>query len=171
MSASAANLLINSEFDTDLSSWTVTTAGTGAATFDASFGSPANGSALLNAPLANDRVTLSQCVAITAQSIDLIGRSFTGSSTGTAYTDLFITAFDQTGCAGAALETQSTTTSGFPSWQERTLPNHPLPVGTLSVLVSFFVDAGDSSASVWFDHVLFGPAGTVPVTLQSFEID
>ncbi|GAA0707673.1 hypothetical protein [Dokdonella soli] len=47
-----------------------------------------------------------------------------------------------------------------------------LPVGTVSVSVSVYVQAAaGGSADYLFDDIRFGPSGTVPVELQSFDIE
>lgn len=40
----------------------------------------------------------------------------------------------------------------------RLLSNHPLPDMTESVRVSFFIDSGNTSEQVHFDHILFADA-------------
>jgi hypothetical protein len=72
---------------------------------------------------------------------------------------LQIESFDAVGCSGALLETQATTIQAdYFSWLMRLLSNHPLPDMTESVRVSFFIDSGNTSEQVHFDHILFADA-------------
>ena len=177
--AQANNLVVNSDFSGGLAGWTVTSnSGTATATYDASIGSPANGSAKLSTPvgdLPTAKVTISQCVAITAQGIDFRGRYRTDQSTGGAQASFGFQAFNAAGCSGTVLlDTAPVATVYPPNWTEKQFNNFPLPAGTQSVLISASFLKGDPvdfAPTAHIDHVLLGPTGTTPVELQLFTVD
>ena len=57
-------------------------------------------------------------------------------------------------------------------WMQASATGVALPEGTQSVAVVFDIapDTTFGSAEGSLDHVMFGPAGTTPVRLQSFDV-
>lgn len=153
-SAAASNLLTNSDFDVDFSGWTVDITGVDATATIDSFANPPPGSAHLDAPNPGSRVAVSQCVTLAAPlNVDLIANTYTDSSSGTSTNGVQIESYDTLDCAGVLLATQLTTEAVYATWGTRALPGYGLPAGTMSVRVSFFIDSGDTSESVHFDHI------------------
>jgi hypothetical protein len=154
--ANAANLLVNPDFDSDLSGWQVDVSGTGSASHDANVGSPDPGSAYLSATAPGTTVTVSQCVAIATPGIDLIARTYTDSSNGTSSNAVQIEAFDSTDCTGMPVDTKQTVNNAdVGGWRERSLSGYPLDGQVQSVRVSFLIDSGDTTEDVHFDHIVF----------------
>jgi hypothetical protein len=177
--ARAANLVVNPDFTADITTaWTSSGTG-GAAVWNSGLGSPTPGSADLVAVYAGVYVTrsLTQCVAIAAPgNFDYLTRTYTGSNVGNAVFHSQVTFFGGGSCGGSNLGTSvaAAAVNIDGSWWEYSLTNAPLPATTVSALVELFVDSGtteSSSSNILFDNVRFGPAGTVPVELQSFSAE
>jgi len=170
--AMAQNLIANPTFDTDYSGWPV-----GAAQWVAEdcCGNPASGSITSH----QDETLISNCIDVTGgSSYDLtlwtkyvpVNPSLP-SPNGFAY----VVWMSAAACGGVAID----------------FPNYPdlAPGGGAAwhkVGATFVAPAGAQSVSIelggyhcglscggdtYFDNVAFGPAGTVPVELQSFDID
>ena len=178
--AHAANLITNPDFTTDLSGWTVFTSSGGTVTFDSTSGSPTTGAIRLTA--SNGGVAQAkQCITLGPQSIDLIVRRYIVTSVGPiTEADTNWIAYSGANCLGnlvGAFATNAVT--GFPgffngaaaSWDELYSLSQSLPAGTVSVQVSIYISAGASATlDFLFDDIRFGPSGTVPVRLQSFDV-
>lgn len=177
----AANLVINPDFDTDLSGWITSTNGTGTVNFISYDGSPTAGALQLTANAVNDAASAQQCVATTTQNVDFYIRTF--ASLGGGSTAFSAVAFNGAGCSGINLGTAITYTIAAPgnsvagvssTWSDKVNPantNQALPAGTASVLLKLEVIGDGSSAFYLIDHVRFGSTGTTPVTLQSFHVE
>lgn len=169
MGAHAANLVPNPDFDTDTSSWAANPDSLGVSfTLDATDGSPAAPSALLT-PGGGINDVDSACFAATPGQYDLFvnlkpGNNGPGASS-------FVVAYSDTACTAYITGLANTSQTDVPladGWFQQSTQNFALPVGTQSVYV---VLGTVGSVPIHFDHVRFGPAGTTPVTLQSFDLD
>src|SRR4051794_23355673 len=74
VSAYGQNLLTNPDLTTNASGWTIS--GTGSAPYQSTLGSPTPGSVSLIANAAGQAETMSQCVALTASTIDFGMRQY-----------------------------------------------------------------------------------------------
>ena len=186
IAAGAANLITNPDFASDLSGWTIT--GGGNTTWNSNSGSSTPGSIEMMA--SNGQVASArQCFAIAVPSgpspnYDLIARRLiTPASAGTVTeADVNIIAWDTLGCTGTPLVGAvinspvpvSGTFNGASTvlWNELSALNTPLTVGTQSVSVTIYVSAGaGATLDYLFDDIRFGPSGTTPVRLQTFEVE
>lgn len=166
----AANLIDNPNFDFDLGGWTLAS-GSGTFTLDTTTGAPSAPSIHLIAnPETSGIAVQSDCVAIdTSQNVDLLfnmnATSGLGSASVNAYSDA------SCGTLLSSLSTQAFGANG--QWGPYSLPNAALPAGTQGARILLVASMGSlgSPGDVHFDHIAFGPAGTTPVTLQTFEID
>ena len=183
LSAHAGNLVLNSDFDAaqQISGWGSSHTGTGSVTWSATDGSPAAGSLELSAPSPSDTARATYCITpIASQAVDFILRSVVLASSGTGNgSDMQFAAFDTAGCSGTKLGTFFTSTFDAPipgippNWAEFFGQNITLPPATASVEIELDVSAGASAGSsntVLFDDIRFGPTGTTPVRLQSFDV-
>lgn len=178
--APAQNLLTNSEFDENLSGWTITASDSEAnASWDATTGSPGVGSLVLDVHGGMRGVTASQCLDLLPQSVDFATR-FTADRAGGLASDFFgvIAVWDQPGCDAGGGASVVACSKQFPNvtggFAETSIGNCALPPSTKSVRVSIIASSGfmvGDYISGHFDHVRFGPSGTVPVKLQSYYVD
>ena len=192
--AGAANLVADPDFATDpTSTWNPTTqsnAGNSASwSWDQTSGSPTKPGALHLIATNGATARASQCVVWPGGSaIDLIFRRYiisetpaSGGGFNSEYVDFI--AYDQLGCTGNSVGGfASSVTPGIAGfyngaattqWEEISGLNLPVSpsIPTVSILVSIYVNAGASGAiDDLFTDIRFGPAGTTPVRLQSFDV-
>lgn len=170
--ASAANLVANPNFDVDVEGWTVDpTSNGGAFTLDSGDGSPVPPSGFLQHGGRPTTLVRTACIVVSdLQNVDMhadIKPSFQDPMENpniVAYT------FSDSACSipmPAVISTDACISLSSPGWERCSTVNHPLAAGTQSVVVSISVSRIDAN----FDNIGFGPTGTVPVTLQSFNID
>ena len=169
----AANLVGNPDFDSGLEGWTLASAsGPGTFTVDTATGAPSAPSIHLvpDPATAFGIAVQSNCIAIdTSQNVDLLFNMKATSGWGYANVDAYSDA--SCGTLLSALGTPAYGANG--QWGPYSLPNAALPAGTHSarvVLVSSMGSLG-SPGDAHFDHIAFGPTGSTPVTLQTFDID
>ena len=182
IAASAANYVVNPDFATDSSGWTLSATGSAIAAFDNTSGSPATGAMHL-ASTNGDIAQAHQCVAISGQHVDIRARQYVANEippVGEA--NYNVIGYDGANCTGAptvgliAVPT-ATTFPGFlggaaQTWQGVAYLNQPLPPATVSAYISLYVRANASGAAdYYFDSVELTPAGTTPVTLQTFDVE
>jgi hypothetical protein len=180
--ASAQNIAINFDFDTDLSSWNtsenapteVTTAWN---SLDAN-GAPNSGSAQVNniSPGPNNGVTLIQCLPATAGQTYSFGGKIRVPAPGLGANDVAtVDAYwtnDASCLSNLSLEATGFSPGVADTWVTQPPTQVVAPAGTNGVKirgrVTKFVAGGTLTAL--FDDVYLGP-GTFPVTLQSFSVD
>lgn len=178
--ANAANLVTNPNFATDLSGWTVSSSGTASVTFESTSGSPTAGSIRLQATNGGIAHAV-QCVAVSQQNHDLIARRYVAVATGDIMeADANVIVYDQPGCISSIVgfiafniaTGFAGTLNGSPqTWDEISDTNVPFPVGAASASVNLYVAANAGGVvDLYFDDVRFGPTGTTPVQLQSFDV-
>ena len=165
----AGNRITNPDFSTGVAGWSVSTEFPGARfELDTSDGSPAAPSAMLSpGPGLNEAD--SECILVTAGRYDLFVNLKPGLNdyrvhAGViAYADELCMAY----ISGLA-DTQSTVAALSNGWYQQSAVNFLLPAGTQSIRVAL---TNNMPGPIHFDHVRFGPAGTTPVALQSFNED
>jgi hypothetical protein len=155
----ASNLILNADFDADLSNWTVGADG-GTAVWDGAIGSPNAGSAHLTAGTGVVQ-TLTQCVALPsnlASSISLSANIYIFSdstnTTGNGY-DMRTGAYAGTTCSDASFYGGNSIILAVPTTTWTAVSNNffPLPAGYQSMLVTIQVAGNLYYADYAFDHV------------------
>ena len=156
----AGNLIVNSDFDADLSSWTVAADG-GTAVWDGAIGSPVAGSAHMTAGVGVVQ-TLTQCVPLPstlASSISLSANVYLFSDstneTGNGYV-MRTDAFAGTTCSDAVFYGANSIVLAVPATTWTPVSNNfvPMPAGFQSMLVTIQVAGNVYYADYAFDHVL-----------------
>jgi hypothetical protein len=171
-SATAGNLVVNSDFATDTNGW----ANVSGVPFvwDGSTGDPAPGSGhFLSSLLSFGYVT--QCIVVSAPlNVDF----YTNVRDTASGQDVFgptasVDAYSDTTCTNHIGSIAAMTQPAADDiWHTLSAIDLPLPSGTNSVSVTLSASAHDGSGiNVHYDHILFGPSGTTPVRLQSFEVE
>jgi hypothetical protein len=178
-SASAQNLVANPGFDSDLSGWSVILGDGSWSPLDCC-GNPASGSASITAgPGPSSGSTLvSDCIGVTpGSSYDLVVQAETlavppdflngsGIATVTWYDNGIPCSDILAGDAGGLFIEAGT---GWRSFGKTFVA----PATSVAAKVTLVVQGGGLSQAIdlHFDDIRFGPAGSVPVTLQSFYVD
>ena len=177
MSADAANLVQNPTFDADIAGWTPVTNGGGTVAWASGVGNPA-GSIATTAASANMSALATQCIAISAPvNVDYLVDGFADNSSGSGSRQISATSFAGAGCTGANLGDLPAGDISFPGtgWNGFQIStfNAALPATTQSVLLTIGSATGATTGieNYHFDNVRFGPTGTTPVRLQSFNVD
>lgn len=180
MRVHASDIVVNGSFDADLSSWVPNGASGGSVTYDGADGAPTAGSAHLFEPDPTATAVLTQCIAFAPTGpVDLFGSTRTLSASGSAFTVLDATLYGTANCTGTSLSVLNAAVigtepgTGGTTWTRWGFQNATPAAGTLGVLIGVHaaaVQVGDSLDILW-DHVQFGPSGTLPVELQSFVVE
>ncbi|HEV7490096.1 MAG TPA: hypothetical protein VGO25_04780 [Rhodanobacteraceae bacterium] len=161
LSATAANLIVNPDFDTSVDGWTTATAGNGTATLDPSTGSPTAPSIHLVANPANSDVTItSSCMPIDdSNNVDL----YTNIKGNAGFAIATINTFSDAACVTGLTAMNSDSVPATGTWATYSMTDVALPDGTQSAQVLLTVTMGSSTSAgdANFDHVAFGPTGTV----------
>lgn len=175
--AQAQNLLANPNFDADISGWTVAGGSVGSATWDGTDGSPTAGSLLLDST-GSSQLQVYQCLPVTAgQSYDLGASVLPGSTAPSNFGDglsILTVWFTDTACSAyPGLSSQNLQPASGGTWARYGVSTQAAPAGTQSVLFLIRVTnvAGLPSLNYRVDRAFYGPAGTVPVELQTFRVD
>jgi len=168
--AVAQNLVPNPNFDSGLDGWTNMQADTGAIwTLDSTDGSPTAPSGHLQAGGRPSSLVNSACIAIdTTHNIDLNVDIKSSDAMYPGHVAVYTYGDPACSIAGDAFVASSCAALPADGWQRCSQINYALPAGTQGVIISLSVYYLTSAN---FDDVRFGPTGTVPVTLQSFDID
>ena len=162
-SAGAANLVANPDFDT-LDGWSVLD-GDGTATLDMSAGSPAAPSLHVVTGTTPNMTVQSSCIAVDdSDNVDLY-MNLNGAS-GSA--SVAINAYSDAACTTGLSALSSDSFPATNSWITYSTSDVTLPDGTQSVKIVLVTtktaSGGQGEAS--FDHILFGPTGTVIGTID-----
>ena len=180
------NLVVNGAFDSDTTSWNFTTPGTfiRSNTLDADGNAPASGSGELanTSPLAFGTSFAGQCITtgVTGGSAYDWGakiRFDTGNAqTATGRANVVVSFFDGPNCSGNNVG--GSTTSNFQStttdvWAQNEVLAFTAPPGSVSAWLTLFTNKVEATGTITvnFDNVVFGPAGTLPVELESFFVE
>jgi hypothetical protein len=171
-SATAANLVINSDFATDTNGW-ANVSGT-PLSWDGGTGDPIAGSGHFLTSL-SVFAYVTQCIAVSApQNVDFYANvRATASGSGPFGPREGVDAYSDTTCTNA-IGSIAAMTQPLPDdiWHTVSALDLPLPSGTNSVLLTLSASShGASGIDIHFDHILFGPSGTAPVRLQSFDVE
>ena len=173
---SAQNLLINGDFDADLTGWTPN--GGGTSTFDASSGSPSVGSTLLsiNDPSGNGVTqAVQQCVAA-AGGVDytIAGRGLidtvnsTSAGAGTFIIGQFFASSDCSGSPSSTIANNTGTAAGTPADFNTYSSTLISPVSARSFRLTAQVQTGGPGiAQGWVDHLEL--TSTEVIFVNSFE--
>jgi hypothetical protein len=161
LSATAANLIVNPDFTNGVDGWTTATAGNGTATLDPSTGSPSAPSIHLVANPANSDVSItSSCMPVDDRNnVDL----YTNIKGNAGFAIAAINAYSDTACINGLSAINSDSFPATGTWLTYSMTDVILPDGAQSVTVVLTVTMGssDSAGDANFDHVAFGPTGTV----------
>lgn len=162
--AHAQNLVQNASFDAGDDFWTIVLPAL--SEVDNSTGSDAPPSMKVSAPGPSSPLAqvYSTCIVVDESVnydliVDILHESGASEARVSAYTGHCLSFI------GSAI----TVTGSGAGWQTQSSTNVTLPAGTGSVTVVLQTSSFPSEAN--FDRVRFGPTGTTPVTLQSFDID
>jgi hypothetical protein len=171
----AQNIVPNPDFDAELSGWTLILApsGGGSISLDTAVGSPIAPSMYVVGGGTPSTLVVSGCLPISQQIVDLQGDlNYVQGATPIAAGSLEVSSYGDTSCASYLDVAVTNTCFALPSagWQRCSRLGYLLPAGTQAVTVALRVNyLGGNVAH--FDNVRLGPAGTVPVTLQSFGVE
>jgi hypothetical protein len=161
MSATAANLIVNPDFDNNVDGWTTATAGNGTATLDPSTGSPSAPSVHLVANPADSDVSISSsCMPVDdSNNVDL----YTNIKGNGGFAIAAINTYSDTNCVTGISAINSDSFAATGTWATYSMTDVILPNGAQSARVVLTVNMGSSSAAgdANFDHIAFGPTGTV----------
>ena len=161
LSATAANLIVNPDFTDGVDGWTTATAGNGTATLDPSTGLPSAPSIHLVANPANSDVSISSsCMMVdNSNNVDL----YTNIKGNGGFAIAAINAYSDTACVDGLSAINSDSYPPTGTWDTYSMTDVILPNGTQSAKVVLTVTMGssDSAGDANFDHVAFGPTGTV----------
>lgn len=174
LGAMAQNIVPNPDFDVDLSGWTIDPSAQGASlALDSAAGSPGPPSMLLQGGSTPISSAYSNCLPISAQTVDLQADIKNPPGLPEFYGAVVVLyAYSDVTCTTSLDATFTNTCFALPinGWLRCSRLNYPLLSGTQAVIVSPRVmHFGGDQAN--FDNIRLGPTGTVPVTLQSFNID
>ena len=190
-SAPAQNLIANSGFAADLGGWSPY-GGAGTRTFasDDVNASPASGSAEFGVDTAATQVGLAQCIPVTAGVIYEYSARIkfpTGQTAGAARAMMEIGFHSSADCSapilgaegmgagvGTAYALSDAVWPGIPGNASPTTEGAATaPTGAASALVRIFIEqiSGSDAHRARFDEAVFHDASTVPVTLQSFDVE
>lgn len=167
--AYAGNLLPNPDFATSTSGWSISLEFPGARLeLDTDDGSPAAPSAVLfSGPGINDAV--SDCIPVSTGRFDLFVNLKPGLND--VRVGAAVVAFSDASCTtyiSSLAHTQLTDVALSGGWYRQSARNFMLPDGTQGIQVAL---SNNNPGPIHFDHVRFGPAGTTPVMLQSFDVN
>lgn len=165
--AAAQNLVLNPDFDTDLSHWNPDSNVNWSV--DTSDGFPAPGSAHGVGNMEGISIR-SDCIAINGgQNIDLIADVKDASQF--AHVSITIETFANGTCSaqGGQLGLDQFSQPLGNGWMQGAM-TAPLPAGIGSVILLLQTSGFGAIADTHWDHIRFGPSGTAPVRLQSFGV-
>lgn len=175
-SAFAQNRLSNGSFDTDLSGWSLLPPSGSQPVWSSKdcCGNSASGSAELRAvdlPV----ILGSSCIAVSGGSTyDLVAMVDTQPAGAGIPTQagLGVLWYSDAACTDAIDPPQTWSVGNSPGWRRFGVSTHA-PAAALSARIELTAAGAGLSSGIdaYFDQVAFGTTGTVPVTLQSFDID
>lgn len=153
--------LTNVDFDTGTQGWVASGGDAGGMGWTADEGYPAPGALRLNTYANPAAVSATQCIDVTAQSIDLAAYARILSTGGDRnYGWISISSFSVPGCAGGYLGNRRADARWFGNgWVRHALRGYALPAQTQSVMLFLSLAIDQTSVAVAVDHVAFGPAG------------
>ncbi len=195
--AAAANLLVNPDFDQSngFSGWSVYLSGysgpsstcTGSSNCgvfhyvanDECCGQGSSGAIAANSPFFYQNLAaVFQCVTgisgNAAYDYGVWMRLTTASGPNPGLPIVFLSWYSSADCTGQSAGATAGGTTGSGTWTRIAVPGSVAPVGTQSAAFMMIAgEYGDSGTQVGmeFDSAFFGPAGTVPVELQSFSVE
>jgi hypothetical protein len=174
--AVAANLLSNPDFDNGVAGWVPRTPGHDVLAIvpDGSPTAPALDISPV-VPPGGDGIAYSECVTISTPTVDLIviGKLPTVEPTVLGLASIvFFTSSDCAVSTDIIDNNYLDWTSADVGWVEKSLLNKTVPAGTMSASIYLRSDSGPGeSKHMLFDHIRFGPSGSVPVELFQFGVN
>jgi len=156
-SASAYNVLKNSDFAAGTTGWNLSGTGGGFAGSESYFGSPAGGSLRLQSYAFNATAHADQCVDIHKWfALDFSLRKFNDGESGSGTHPFKLDVYDAADCGGNVLSTITLPDAGeavggnpVTGWIEVSVLGTPLPSGAISAKVSLDTIAGASGVSYY----------------------
>jgi len=159
--ANASNLVQNPEFDAGLNGWTLGTSG-GALGLVENSGIPSAPSIRVTGDAGTpDAAALSSCIQIDdSVHVDFFAYALSGIGSSVAG----FQAYSDTACTTPISAIATAPDDALPYWHEIGFTDQALPAGTRSaqVLLTSEASASDLFADVLYDHIAFGPTGTIP---------
>lgn len=157
--SNATNLVTNPDFDAGVAGWHFS-GGCSDPGWDDVVGSPTTGALAINCVNAPSAETATQCIAVTATSVDFSLRTAENGSAGPG--DFVLKTYPSQDCSGmsngafAPSEVKSVpgTACCGNSWEERSRSAVALPPGTQSALVEI---TAHPNADIALDHILLAP--------------
>lgn len=175
-SAFAQNRLSNGSFDTDLSGWSLLPPSGSQPAWSSKdcCGNSASGSAELRA-VDLSVILGSSCITVSGGSTyDLVAMVDTQQIGTTIATEagLGVLWYSDTACTDAIDPPQTWSVGNSPGWRRFGVSTQA-PATALSARIKLIAPGMGLSSGIdaYFDQVAFGTKSTVPVTLQSFDID
>jgi hypothetical protein len=162
--AQAANLVENPDFNSGLDGWSLASEA-GTVDIDADNGFPSAPALHLAGDSTSGAAAQSACIMIDdSANVDL--RALVLPSGGTAA--LVVQPYSDAACETPIDPVSTASVDANGEWQELALTDTALPDGTLSARVVLYASLGsdDSVGDALFDHVAFGPTGTVPYAVD-----
>jgi hypothetical protein len=158
--AHASNLVQNPDFDAGLDGWLSASADGTIGIVD-STGIPSPPSLRISGDTTADVGALSSCIQIDASAnVDFFAYALSGAGNPVAG----VQAYSDTACTAPLTAVVIAPGDELPYWREISFVNQALPAGTHSAqaLLSFEAGASGDFGDLLYDHVAFGPTGTVP---------
>ena len=159
--ARASNLVQNPEFDDGLAGWTLASS-PGALGLVDNAGVPSAPSLRVTGDsTAPDAAALSSCIQIDDSAhVDFFAYALSGLGSAVAG----FQAYSDTACTAPLSAIATTPDGALPYWHEIGFTDQPLPAGTRSaqVLLTSEASAQDVFGDILYDHIAFGPTGTIP---------
>jgi hypothetical protein len=162
--AQAANLVENPDFNSGLDGWSLASEA-GTVDIDADNGFPSAPALHLAGDSTSGAAAQSACIMID-DSVNVDLRALVLPSGGTAA--LVVQPYSDAACETPIDPVSTASVDANGEWQELALTDTALPDGTLSARVVLYASLGsdDSVGDALFDHVAFGPTGTVPYAVD-----
>ena len=165
VSATAANLVSNPDFDTSLDGWAIS-AGDGAVALDETTGLPAAPSMRVTAGgTTPDTTVQSTCMPVDdSNNVDL----FANIDVKGGFAVMGFSTYSDTDCTNGLTAITSTSIASTGGWATYSLEDVMLPDGTQSarVVLTATMGASDSDGDVDFDHIAFGETGSATATVN-----
>ena len=163
ISAGAANLIPNPDFDQGLTDWNTITPGNGTAVLDESTGYPTAPSVhLVSDPAAADVNVSSACVSVDDSSTQDL---YVNARINAGFAIATVGFFSDAACAEAETSVSSDPiAANGGAWSTFSFLGIAPPNGTQSaeIILTATMGTGTVGGDVGFDHIEFGPSGTVP---------
>ena len=171
--AAGQNLLVNPNFVSDLSGWSIFPSSDYAVTWTGALGANAPGAAQIdvNATTRQNTLVFQQCVAVSPSTNYDFGAHvrYPSGVAQVPYAEIQVQWFTGGGCSvpdGAALSTPSVNSPD--TWQDLSATSRTSPSGATGAKVSTVLQTlAAGTSQLWFDDIYFGPSGS-PVLIHTW---